>query len=75
MQDRHVINASYYCKRGSRPALLLVMNAGAYVLAEYNESTGDLKWQRVIPAEQKKSIEKWLNLHFPAGQARQAASA
>lgn len=75
MQDRHVINASYYCKRGSRPGLILVMNTGAYILAEYNESTGDLKWQRVIPAEQKKSIEKWLNQHFPSSHAQQAANA
>jgi len=75
MQDRHIINASYYCKRGSRPGLILVLNTGAYILAEYNEGTGDVKWQRVIPAEQKKSIEKWLSQHFPSSQPQQAASA
>jgi hypothetical protein len=51
------------------------MNSGAYILAEYRETTGDLKWQRVIPAEQKKSIEKWLNQHFPCSQPQQAANA
>ena len=65
MQDRHVINASYYCKRGSRDGLILVLNNGAYVLAEYNESTGETRWQRVVPAEQKKSLEKWLADNFP----------
>lgn len=75
MQERHVINASYYCKRGSRPGLILVLNTGAYILAEYSENTGDLKWQRVIPAEQKKSIEKWLSIHFPAAEPRQTATA
>lgn len=66
MQERIVINASYYCQRGKRDGIVHVFNNGAYVLAEYSESTGDLRWQRVVPAEQKKSLEKWLSQHFPA---------
>lgn len=65
MQDRYVINASYYCKRGIGEGLILVLNTGAYLLAEYSELTGELKWQRVIPAEHRKSIEGWLGKNFP----------
>jgi hypothetical protein len=66
MQERIVINASYYCQKGKRDGLFHVLNNGAYILAEYSEHTGELRWQRVVPAEQKKLLERWLSQHFPA---------
>jgi|PlaIllAssembly_1097288.scaffolds.fasta_scaffold522833_2 hypothetical protein len=77
MQTRWVINASYYCERGKVGGLILVMNSGAYVLANYRELTGELHWQRVIPAGEKKAIEDWLGRNFPASVSapRQLAQA
>jgi hypothetical protein len=75
MNHRHVINPSYYCERGKGGDLILVFNAGAYVLAEYSEMSGEVRWQRVIPAEQKKSVENWLNQHFPPTKKAQSAHA
>jgi hypothetical protein len=66
MQKRHVINANYYCIRGSGENQVHVLNAGAYFLGEYSDATGEMKWHRVIPAEQRSFIERWLGQHFPA---------
>jgi hypothetical protein len=63
MQERHTINASYYCSHG-RGDVIYVYNTGAYLIAEFHEQSGQLRWQRVVPAEQKKAIESWLNQHF-----------
>jgi len=67
--DRHVINTSYYCERGNPSGLIRVSNNGAYVVAEYSEHNSSLKWHRVVPAEQRNFIERWLSQHFPANQA------
>ena len=69
MKQRVVINASYYCERGASGGVIMVMNSGAYVLANYREQTGELSWQRVIPAGEKKAIEDWLGRNFPATAA------
>ncbi len=66
MQKRHIINASYYCVRGSGENQVHVLNSGAYFLGEYSDATGEMKWHRVIPAEQRSFIERWLGQHFPA---------
>jgi hypothetical protein len=42
-----------------------VLTTGEYVVAEYDEHTGSLNWQRVVQAAQRASIEHWLNQHFP----------
>ena len=80
MQNHWVINASYYCLRGKVGGQVLVMNAGAYVIAHFNEQTSAVVWQRVIPATDRKSIEEWLIRHFPANavaprQPRQSTAA
>ncbi len=66
MQERHVINASYYCQRGKPDGLISVSNSGAYAVAEYSEHTGEVKWFRVVPAEQRNFVERWLGQHFPS---------
>ena len=42
-----------------------VLNEGSYVMAEYSERTGVVKWQRVVVAAQREKIEKWLGDHYP----------
>jgi hypothetical protein len=69
MQERHVINPSYYCTRDKPDGVISVSNNLAYIVAEYTEQTGSVKWLRVIPAEQRNALEKWLGLHFRAGKA------
>jgi hypothetical protein len=66
MQSQWVINGSYHCKRSGVGDLILVYNSGSYLLANYRELTGELVWQRVIPASEKKAIEEWLNRTFSA---------
>ena len=42
-----------------------MLNEGSYVMAEYSERTGVVKWQRVVLASQREQIEKWLGDHYP----------
>ena len=65
MQDRHIINSSYYCERSKPGGPILVLVSGGYVVAEYDERTGTANWQRVVQASQKAQIETWLTRHFP----------
>ena len=60
-----VISPPYYCERTRPGAQILVYTAGAYVVAEYDEHTGNARWQRVVQASQRASIENWLAQHFP----------
>ena len=60
-----VISPPYYCERTRPGAQILVYTAGAYVVAEYDEHTGNARWQRVVQASQRASIENWLTQHFP----------
>jgi len=41
-------------------------------MAEYSERTGVVKWQRVVAASQRESIEKWLNQQYPVQKAKSA---
>src|SRR5439155_26913227 len=63
MQGHIVITPSYYCER-KRGGQILVFTTGAYLVAEYDEHTGSAKWQRVVQANQRASIEDWLTQHF-----------
>jgi hypothetical protein len=87
MIDRQVINDAYYCGRFRQDSVVSVLTGNSYVVAEYNETTGDIRWQRVVNASQKEGIHKWLHEHFPvkvspkpeapkkAGRRTQAVSA
>jgi hypothetical protein len=58
--------ASPYCfKRAKTSGLILVLNEGSYVMAEYNEHTGVVKWQRVVLATQKEAVERQLRAQYP----------
>jgi hypothetical protein len=65
MEDRHVINDSYYCGRLKPNAIISVLTGNSYVVAEYDERTGNIRWQRVVNAHQKEGIHHWLREHFP----------
>ena len=65
MYERQVINDSYYCGRIRQDAIVSVLTGNSYVVAEYDERTGDIRWQRVVNASQKEGIYNWLREHFP----------
>jgi hypothetical protein len=65
MQKHHAALSSYHFKRTKTEGLIQVLNEGSYVMAEYSERTGVVKWQRVVLATQRERIEKWLGEHYP----------
>lgn len=69
MQERHPTLPSFRFKRAKTNGLIEVLNEGSYVMAEYSERTGVVKWQRVVLAAQKEKIERFLDEHYPR-QAR-----
>jgi len=71
MQQHRVIPSSYQFRRSKRHGLIEVLNYGLYVMAEYSEHTGVVKWQRVVLASQREQIEEWLGAHYPV-QAKTA---
>ena len=56
---------SYHFRRGKTPGIVEVVNENSYVMAEYSERTGTVKWQRMVIASQRVQIEKWLADHYP----------
>lgn len=64
MQQLQVCFSSYQFKRSGHHRIE-VLNEGSYVIAEYSERTGAVKWQRVVLASQREMIEKWLGEHYP----------
>jgi hypothetical protein len=66
MIDRHTINDSFYCGRLREDGIISVMTTGAYVMAEYDDHTGEIRWYRVVNASQKENLQNWLKQHFPA---------
>jgi hypothetical protein len=69
-KHHHPTLASYHFKRAKTDGLIEVLNEGSYVMAEYSERTGVVKWQRVVLAAQRERIEKWLGDHYPAQTAQ-----
>jgi hypothetical protein len=65
MQKSHPTLSSYHFKRAKPDGIIEVLNEGSYVMAEYSERTGVVKWQRVVLASQREQIEKWLGDHYP----------
>ena len=57
---------SYRFQRARTPSIIEVLNENSYVMAEYNERTGSVNWQRMVLASQREQIEKWLEDHYPA---------
>jgi hypothetical protein len=69
MQKHHAALSSYHFQRAKTQGIIKVLNEGSYVMAEYSERTGTVKWQRVVLATQKEMIEKWLGQHYPVQAA------
>jgi hypothetical protein len=61
--------SSFRFKRAKTDGLIEVLNEGSYVMAEYSERTGVVKWQRMVLATQREKIEKWLGDHYPVQSA------
>jgi hypothetical protein len=72
MQKHHAALSSYHFQRAKTQGIIKVLNEGSYVMAEYSERTGTVKWQRVVLATQKEMIEKWLGQHYPVQAAEPA---
>lgn len=70
MEDRHAINDMYYCGRLRPSAIISVLTGNSYVVAEYDERSGNIRWQRVVNATQREGIHHWLRDHFPVKVAQ-----
>jgi hypothetical protein len=66
MKKEHSAPPSFTFKRTKVDGSIQVLNEGSYVMAEYSERTGVVKWQRVVVTAQREKIEKWLGDHYPA---------
>jgi len=73
--QKHPALSSYHFKRAKTEGLIEVLNEGSYVMAEYSERTGVLKWQRVVLTSQREKIEKWLREHYPVQKQARTAPA
>jgi hypothetical protein len=74
MQKQQAVSA-YRFKRAKPDGIILVLNEGSYVMAEYSEHTGAVKWQRVVLATQKEKVENWLREQYPVQKPAQKAVA
>jgi len=57
---------SYRFQRAQSPGMIEVLNENSYVMAEYSERTGSVKWRRVVAASERDQIENWLRNHYPS---------
>jgi hypothetical protein len=65
MKNHHAALSTYQFKRAKADGLIQVFNEGCYLMAEYNERTGAVSWQRVLLATQREMVEKWLRERYP----------
>jgi len=65
MQNSLTINDSYYCMRSKPDGRVSILTTNSYVVGEYDVNTGDIRWQRVVLANQKIAIQNFLQRHFP----------
>ena len=65
MQKHQATLSSYHFRRSTTDGIIQVLNEGSYVMAEYSERTGLVKWQRVVLATQREIVEKWLRERYP----------
>ena len=69
MQKHHAALSAYHVRRNQADGMIQVLNETSYVMAEYNQRTGAVKWIRVVLASQREMIEKWLGEHYPVQAA------
>jgi len=72
--QKHQATLSAFQFRRSTAEVIQVYNEGSYLMAEYNERTGSVSWQRVLLATQREIIERWLREHYPMKVAQPAAA-
>ena len=65
MQSRQTINDSYYCVRSKPEGKVSVLTTNSYVVGEYDDRNGEIRWQRVVLANQKVAIQNFLQRHYP----------
>ena len=65
VQGPQTINDSYYCLRSKPDGKISILTTNSYVVGEYDNKTGDIRWQRVVLANQKAVIQGYLNRHYP----------
>ena len=65
VQGPLTINDSYYCLRNKPDGKVSILTTNSYVVGEYDDKTGDIRWQRVVLANQKVVIQGYLHRHFP----------
>lgn len=70
--QKHQATLSAFQFRRATTDLIHVFNEGSYLMAEYNERTGAVSWQRVLLATQREIIERWLRERYPAPTATPA---
>jgi len=63
--QKHQATLSAFQFRRTTADLIQVFNEGSYLMAEYNERTGNVSWQRVLMATQREIVERWLREHYP----------
>jgi hypothetical protein len=64
MQNHQAVLSTFQFRRTAD--VIRVFNENWYLMAEYSERTGTVKWQRVLIATQRELIEKWLRERYPA---------
>ncbi len=64
MQKHEAVLSAFQFKR-VKSDLIQVYNAGSYLMAEYNERTGAVSWQRLLLTGQREIVERWLRERYP----------
>jgi hypothetical protein len=64
MQKHEAVLSAFQFKR-VKSDLIQVFNAGSYLMAEYNERTGAVSWQRLLLTGQREIVERWLRERYP----------
>jgi hypothetical protein len=65
MLSRQTINDSYYCVRSKPDGKVTILTTNSYVVGEYDDRSGDIRWQRVVLANQKIAIHNYMQRHYP----------
>jgi hypothetical protein len=72
MKKDHPAAPPFTFRRTKPEGSIQVLNEGSYVMAEYSERTGIVRWQRVVVTAQREKIEKWLGDHYPVQRSTTA---
>jgi len=74
-EPRKNINANFYCEKAKQAGLIKVFNVDEYLMMEYSQNTGAVRWLRLAGAPQKAAIERWLVQQFPIFSSKAEAAA